>query len=77
MSSLTEAPAAAPIPDETLQADSQALVQGRSKHFNWILAIWLAVFHAGAIVAFFFFTWSALAVAAAHSPIASGRICSR
>lgn len=63
MSSLTEAPAA-PLPDETLRADSQALVQGRSKHFNWILAIALAVFHIGAIAAFFFFTWSALAAAA-------------
>lgn len=45
-------------------ADSLAIVQARSKHFNWILAVWLAVFHIGAIAAFFFFSWSALAVAA-------------
>ncbi|MFZ0661689.1 MAG: fatty acid desaturase [Acidobacteriaceae bacterium] len=64
MSSLSEV---ASVPDtlatEALQADSRALVQGRARHFNWLLAIWLAVFHIGAIAAFFFFSWSALAVA--------------
>ena len=48
---------------ETLQADSHALVQGRSKRFNWLFFTWLAVFHIGAIAALFFFSWSALAVA--------------
>ena len=58
------APAADTLSIETLQADSQALVQSRSRHFNWVLAIWLLVFHAGALAALFFFSWSALVVAA-------------
>ena len=58
------APAADTLSIETLQADSQALVQSRSRHFNWVLAIWLLVFHAGAVAALFYFSWSALAVAA-------------
>jgi stearoyl-CoA desaturase (delta-9 desaturase) len=53
-----------PLAAETLQADSHALVQGRSKRFNWLLGVWLAVFHIGAIAALFFFSWSALAVTA-------------
>lgn len=65
---LTETAPVATNPDaaatEVLQADSQALKQSRSPHFNWILAIWLGVFHVGAVAAFFFFSWSALAVAA-------------
>lgn len=69
MPPLTEA---APVPalntetlsNEALQADSHALMQGRSKHFNWIFGIWLTVFHVGAVAAFFFVSWSALAVAA-------------
>lgn len=63
MSPLTEsAPTLDCVPAPTLQADSQALMQGRSQKFNWLLGIWLAVFHAGAIAALFFFSWSALAV---------------
>ncbi len=48
---------------ERLEADSQALTQGRSPHFNWIFGLWIGVFHLGAIAALFFFSWSALAVA--------------
>ncbi len=62
MSLLTEAaPVSARITIDTLRADSHALTQSRSKHFNWLLGIWLAVFHLGAIAALFFFSWSALA----------------
>lgn len=53
------------LPIETLQSDSQALIQGRSKHFNWVLVIWLTVFHLGAVAALFFFSWTALAIAVA------------
>jgi fatty-acid desaturase len=49
---------------ETLIADAQALTQSRSPHFNWKFGISIAALHLGAIAAFFFFSWSALAVAA-------------
>jgi fatty-acid desaturase len=48
---------------ETLIADSQALTQSRSPHFNWKFGISIAALHLGAIAAFFFFSWSALLVA--------------
>ena len=49
---------------ETLIADAQALTQSRSPHFNWKFGISIAALHLGAIAAFFFFSWSALAAAA-------------
>lgn len=57
-------PAIENLDTTTLEADSHALTQRRTKHFNWLFGAWLAVFHVGAIVALFFFSWSALAVAA-------------
>ncbi len=49
---------------ETLEADSRSLTQSRSASFNWNFGFWIAIFHLGAIAAFFFFSWSALAVTA-------------
>ncbi|HXE91135.1 MAG TPA: fatty acid desaturase [Terriglobales bacterium] len=35
----------------------------RPKQINWVTAVFMAIFHAGAVAALFFFSWSALAVA--------------
>ena len=53
----------AEIPAETVRADAEALEQTRSAKLNVIFAVTLTVFHVLAIVALFFFSWSALAVA--------------
>lgn len=45
-----------------MQADVQHFTQARSRSLNWSFAILMTVMHAAAIAAFFFFTWSALAV---------------
>src|ERR1035438_4837100 len=50
------------IPAETVRADSESLAQTRSAKLNLIFAVTLTIFHLGAIAAFFFFSWSALAV---------------
>ncbi len=44
-----------------MQADLQHLTQTRSRSLNWSFVAIMAVMHAAAIAAFFFFTWSALA----------------
>ena len=49
---------------ETLEADSQVLMQSRKSSMNPLFGFWIAVFHAGAIAALFFFSWSAVAVSA-------------
>src|SRR5450432_2685496 len=38
------------------------LTQSRSEVFNWVFFAVIAAFHIGAIAAFFFFSWSAVAV---------------
>ena len=58
------APSTEALSTETLDADSASLTQSRSARFNWIFGFWIAAFHIGAIAALFFFSWSALAVAA-------------
>src|SRR5581483_4202364 len=57
-------PTLAEIPAATVCADSEALAQTHSSKLNVIFAVTLALFHCGAIAALFFFSWSALAVAA-------------
>ena len=59
MSTLAENPA---VSNATLEADSITLTQTRSKRLNLHFAISLTIFHLGAIAAFFFFRWSAVAV---------------
>ncbi len=58
------APSTEALSTETLEADSRSLTQSRSGRFNCNFAFWIATFHFGAIAAFFFFSWSALAVTA-------------
>jgi fatty-acid desaturase len=65
MKTLAEiAPSTEVLSTETLEADSRSLMQSRSARFNWNFGFWIAAFHIGAIAAFFFFSWSAVAVAA-------------
>ncbi|MFY9936315.1 MAG: acyl-CoA desaturase, partial [Silvibacterium sp.] len=65
MNTLAEiAPSTEVLSTETLEADSRSLTQSRSARFNWNFGFWIALFHLGAIAAFFFFSWSALAVTA-------------
>lgn len=49
----------APLPQEAVRKES---VQEPLK-INWVTAIFIGVFHVGAIVALFFFSWTALIVA--------------
>ena len=56
-------------PFETLsnpqaEDDARVLEQQHAGRLNWKLAVALAIFHALALAAFFFFTWSGLAIAA-------------
>lgn len=43
-----------------MQADSQQLMQSKSKVMNWSFAAFLLLMHAGAIAALFYFKWSAI-----------------
>ncbi|MGC1300236.1 MAG: acyl-CoA desaturase, partial [Alloacidobacterium sp.] len=45
-------------------SDADLFLQEPSGKFNWVFGIWIAIFHTGAIAAFFFFSWSALIVTA-------------
>src|ERR1700761_6156113 len=64
MSTLVDNSLPSPTLAEALEADSQLLTQRRKKSMNPLFGFWIAVFHIGAIAALFFFSWSALAVAA-------------
>ena len=64
MSTLVQGPLPPSPTTETLEADSQALMQSRKKSMNPLFGFWIAVFHIGAIAALFFFSWSAIAVSA-------------
>jgi fatty-acid desaturase len=62
MSTLQEIPVApAPVPaSDAVRVDSEYLDQYRSNGQNVIFGVTLAIFHIGAIVALFFFSWKAL-----------------
>jgi stearoyl-CoA desaturase (delta-9 desaturase) len=65
-----------PITLETQQDTAETGTIRRDKTFSqpiaWVTTIWLAVFHIGAVVALFFFTWKAFFVALALWWIAGG-----
>jgi stearoyl-CoA desaturase (delta-9 desaturase) len=44
---------------------SQAMIERKGQGINWVTTSFLVIFHAGAVGAFFMFTWQALAVAVA------------
>src|ERR1700690_847216 len=47
----------------SLRFNSSRENQTEKKRFNWVIASFMAAFHVGAVLAFFFFTWNALIVA--------------
>ncbi|HMD20130.1 MAG TPA: fatty acid desaturase [Alloacidobacterium sp.] len=64
---LTEEPSAthtATAATPRVTSDADLFLQEPSGKFNWVFGIWIAIFHIGAIAAFFFFSWSALIVTA-------------
>ena len=42
--------------------DQEILTLERPKKINWVTAVFMAIFHVGAVAALFFFSWPALAV---------------
>src|ERR1041385_4456697 len=48
-----------PLSDRILLAKRQS----GDKEINWVTGLFMGLFHAGALAAFFFFTWKALLVA--------------
>lgn len=52
-------------PGTVTEATAHPLSRGaQGDSFNWITLLFMIVFHAGAVAAFFFFNWTAVAVAA-------------
>lgn len=49
-------------PRVTLGGNTPELTQSRSEVFNWVFFAVIAAFHIGAVAAFFFLSWSAVAV---------------
>jgi stearoyl-CoA desaturase (delta-9 desaturase) len=52
--------------------DSGARAEDESSRINWVTAIFMALFHIGAVAALFFWSWKALAVAIFLNWIAGG-----
>ncbi|HKU23403.1 MAG TPA: fatty acid desaturase [Terriglobales bacterium] len=46
-----------------MQLEALAKKQSGDKEINWVTSLFMALFHAGAVAAFFFFTWKALLLA--------------
>ena len=52
-----------PLSTRVTQLEALAKKQPADKEINWVTGLFMGLFHAGALAAFFFFTWKALLVA--------------
>jgi stearoyl-CoA desaturase (delta-9 desaturase) len=52
-----------PFSNRVTQPEALAKKQPADKEINWVTGLFMGLFHAGAVVALFFFTWKALLVA--------------
>jgi len=52
-----------PLSNPVMQLEALAKKQSGDKEINWVTGLFMGLFHAGAVVALFFFTWKALVVA--------------
>jgi len=52
-----------PLSNPVMQLEALAKKQSGDKKINWVTGLFMGLFHAGALVALFFFTWNALLVA--------------
>src|SRR5579872_3076672 len=52
-----------PLSNPVTQLEALAKKQSAGKKINWVTALFMGLFHAGTLAAFFFFTWKALLVA--------------
>jgi sn-1 stearoyl-lipid 9-desaturase len=52
-----------PLSNPVMQLEALAKKQPGEKEINWVTCLFMGLFHAGALAAFFFFTWNALLVA--------------
>jgi fatty-acid desaturase len=52
-----------PLSNRVTQVEALAKKQSGDKEINWVTGLFMGLFHAGALVAFLFFTWNALLVA--------------
>ena len=52
-----------PLSNPVTQLEALAKKQSAGKKINWVTGLFMGLFHAGALAAFFFFTWEALLVA--------------
>ena len=52
-----------PLSNPVMQLEALAKKQSSDKKINWVTGLFMGLFHAGALVALFFFTWNALLVA--------------
>jgi fatty-acid desaturase len=49
--------------EEEFEMGREATINDRKRGINWNTTVWMALFHLGAVAAFFVFSWQALAVA--------------
>jgi sn-1 stearoyl-lipid 9-desaturase len=52
-----------PLSNPVMQLEALAKKQSADKEINWVTGLFMGLFHAGALAAFFFFTWKALLLA--------------